>query len=226
MTRYCTLDIEVENVPRQRDRVKRLKEMRLGWGCISEPETGRILHFQFESLSEALERLAGRMVVGWNILAHDLPILSLHSGSDLPINGVCDLCYEVKQKCGLWLKLDEVVLHTLGVSRCFPYSVPEMIRRRRWDLVASRCEHDVRDCENLFAFVQRYGYILYEEGKIGVSVQGGVPAWEAPPEQKPTPRQVRALRDLGRKVPTTRHEAQRLLIQTQEFWARQHARGV
>lgn len=221
--KLCFLDLETENVSQERDPQRRLQALRIGWLCISFPESEGVRHFQRYRLGEAVDSLDGRTVVGWNLNGHDLPLLALHTQRALPIVASIDLFRLVKEASGLALGQDEVVRCTLGYSRDFPISVPAMFRRRAWDLIASRCEYDVRTLEKLFAFVQHYGYILNREGRVGLSVDGGVPAWTPPEPMPPTPRQINALRNLGRKIPATAHEAQRLLSNTRDFWTKAHA---
>jgi hypothetical protein len=126
--RFCALDLETENVC-QKDRTHgRFQHLRIAWICVSDPATGRIRHFRKERMAEAIEAMRGRVVVGWGIDAHDLPLLAVQYGQALPIVGTLDLCAACHEACGLWLSLEDVTAHTLGYKRDIAGSVPSMIR--------------------------------------------------------------------------------------------------
>lgn len=111
--------------------------------------------------------LQADVVVGWNILAFDLPIIKrVASEQGYPDPGLthpntCDLFDRIRAHTGRWYKLgDCAVANGVGEKSADGQQAAEWLRSGNWEAAAKYCEQDVRLTQRLFDLARADGLVL------------------------------------------------------------------
>lgn len=125
---------------------------------------------QYESYLEAdLPALWKRMeaasvVVGYNIIGFDLPVLNNYYPGDLLKLPRVDIMYMLEEKIGFRVKLDDVAQATLGVGKSGNgLMAVEYWKKGEIDKLREYCLQDVRVTKELFDYIQSYKHAKYRD---------------------------------------------------------------
>lgn len=202
--KYVVLDIETANpVADWRDH----DALGISWAVVYRSCEDRYMHFQAKNIQAMAANIADAdMIVGWNSIAFDIPLLyavGKKMGVPLAYRDIphCDLMALCEDATGHKLGLDEVAAWTIGLHKIGARAMaPALARAGEWAMLATYCEHDVMLTRRLFEFASRHGYLMCEGNqRIGIQVPGGVPAC-MPESQAPSEKQLRYLADLQQRA--------------------------
>jgi len=140
---------------------ERLHLMGISWGCMWSTATGEVEHFDeytFSRLAQALERAA--LVVSFNGIKFDVPLLSGYLKRELTIPRHCDLLAIIYQSCGKRYSLDDIAAANLGYGKTgYGGHAPELFRSGRIADLATYCARDVGLTRDLFFLAVARGWL-------------------------------------------------------------------
>jgi DEAD/DEAH box helicase domain-containing protein len=91
------------------------------------------------------------LVIGYNHLWFDLPVLQKYSDYDLKKLPSYDIMLEIEKKIGFKVKLDDVCKSTLGSKKTDSYEVyKHYYKDKNWEPLIDYCMHDVKLTNELF----------------------------------------------------------------------------
>lgn len=189
-----------------------LRAAGIGWMCVYAIHERRMYHFDRHTAKDAASLLNGAVVVGWNIDDFDIPLYEACTGIALQPHHTEDLFAKAKAATGgVWIGVDEAAKFTIGRGKTGNGAdAPALAQAGRWAELALYTSDDVMLEHDVFAFVQKHGYLRFAEGIVPLSVWCGVDAWQWPHRQA-TERQVAAIRAKGLADPLDYYEARRIL---------------
>jgi DEAD/DEAH box helicase domain-containing protein len=120
---------------------------------------GRFRHFWESEIGDLVEQLrAADLVVGFNILAFDYPVLGGYSNLDFTQLPTCDLMIHVQKALGYRVKLDSLASETLGLRK----SADGMMALQWWqsgqlELIRDYCQQDVDVTRRLYEYGRDHG---------------------------------------------------------------------
>ncbi len=132
--------------------------------CDLEEATFRV--FREDDFPALIEELrSADMVVGFNVMGFDYPVLSGYSGEDyrrtLP---TLDLLEEIEATLGKRIGLSKLAQATLGAEKSADGLISlQWFREGRFDLIESYCKKDVELLRDLYLFGRREGYLCHRD---------------------------------------------------------------
>lgn len=121
----------------------------------------RFRHFLESEIGALIDQLcAANLVVGFNILAFDYPVLGGYTDKDLTQLPTCDLMPHVQQALGYRVKLDSLAEQTLGLRK----SADGLMALHWWrtgqiDLIRDYCQQDVDVTRRLYEYGRDHGHL-------------------------------------------------------------------
>ena len=149
--------------------------LRRGEGGVSclvlwSARTGRPHLFDANTLSESISMLeASDVVLSFNGVGFDVPVLEGVSGKNLDIKEHLDLLQLIWEKIGKQsgYKLTECAERTLGISKNGDgMMAPQLAEDGKWGQLLDYCLHDVHLTRNLFLYAQKHGGIVDVDGEL------------------------------------------------------------
>jgi len=144
---------------------------KLGFGCAvaynSETDSYEVFRAGKE-LAAYLLKATGHILVGWNSIRFDLPVLldeididSYNALQDKPhLDLLADFYRRVNGR--FRVSLDNAAQNTLGVGKIGNGAdAPLLLRQGRWDELVAYCRVDVEITRRLFEFGVEHGHIAY-----------------------------------------------------------------
>jgi hypothetical protein len=131
------------------------------WCNWSGGNDGRYLLFgpgEHEGLASVLE--SADLVVDFNGLFHDKPLLETLCGRDIAYQRHCDLYVEFRDQTKEYCSLESLANATLGESKPRVDSAPKLVAADKWSTLFSKCMRDVEYTKRIFFHVAENGYVL------------------------------------------------------------------
>lgn len=141
----------------------------------------RFRHYLEAEMDALVAQLcAADLVVGFNILAFDYPVLRGYTDLDLSQIPTCDMMTHVQQALGYRVKLDSLAEQTLGVRK----SADGLLALRWWqegqiDLIRDYCQQDVDITRRLYEYGRDHGHLWAWDRQARQRVRVPV-RWEVP----------------------------------------------
>jgi len=123
----------------------------------------RYVAFMEKDVKDFLEILKeAELVVGYNHIWFDLPVLQKYADYDLKQLTNYDIMVEFEKKSGFKAKLDDLCKSNLGTKKTDTYEKYSKYHKEgRWDLLIDYCLHDVKLTEELFQMILAKKEIKY-----------------------------------------------------------------
>lgn len=148
-------DPHIKSLPRDRQ----LKAMRLGC-AVTCGEHGDFVEWFPRDLNDLWNELGeADLIVGWNIVDFDLPVLNANCDDQYDLSGIpCyDIFAEIRRATGRWYKLEDVAQANLGRGKLADGQMAaEWLRSGDEALIAKAvqyCQHDVQLTVDLYAIL-------------------------------------------------------------------------
>jgi DNA polymerase elongation subunit (family B) len=104
------------------------------------------------------------LIVGFNHLWFDIPVLKKYSSYDVKTLHCYDIMAEFEKKAGHRIKLDSIAEATLGQNKTDSYSVYRSYHLEgKWAELTDYCMHDVLITEKIFRLVLQDRPIMYKD---------------------------------------------------------------
>ncbi|MDI6823991.1 MAG: ribonuclease H-like domain-containing protein [Bacillota bacterium] len=139
--------------------------LRLACGVVWSTRWRRFEDYLEDQASLLVERLRGAdLVVGFNLLAFDYPVLAPYAGGQLDGIPTLDILRELETRLGYRVSLASLAMATLGRGKTADgVQSVQWFREGRLDLVIEYCRADVQVTRELFEFGLRHGYLLFPD---------------------------------------------------------------
>jgi DEAD/DEAH box helicase domain-containing protein len=101
------------------------------------------------------------LIVGFNIIGFDLPVLKKYFDHDLQGLPLLDIMYEVMYSCGKRFKLDYLAEGSLGLNKTADgLMAVEFYRQGRIDELIDYCRQDVKITKDLYEYGSKHNYLI------------------------------------------------------------------
>lgn len=139
--------------------------LRLACGVVWSTRWRRFEDYLEDQASLLVERLRGAdLVVGFNLLAFDYPVLAPYAGGRLDGIRTLDILRELETRLGYRVSLASLAMATLGRGKTADgVQSVQWFREGRLDLVIEYCRADVQVTRELFEFGLHHGYLLFPD---------------------------------------------------------------
>lgn len=114
----------------------------------------------FHNIPSILER--ADLIVGFNSIGFDLPVLKPHYPGDISKLPQLDLLDVIKQEAGHRVSLDAVAKETLGTQKIgHGLDAIAYYQNAEWEKLAKYCMKDVEITRDIYDFGREHGYIKF-----------------------------------------------------------------
>lgn len=167
---YLVVDIETKTLVESVGGWKNFKLLEVSIACAYDSRTNKTYSYRENELGALIELCKQRLVIGYNILGFDLPILEKYG---LPSEGLdtFDLMLDIHNVSGWkFVKLDKIAAATLGTNK----SADGLMAVEWWktgeiDKIIEYCIKDVEITRDLFKFGMSNGYVKIEKADGGAA---------------------------------------------------------
>ncbi len=183
MGQPLVFDIETQNTFQEVGKYdhRLLKVSLVGAFDYATGEYSSYLESELPSLWAKMEQAS--VVVGYNIIGFDLPVLNNYYPGDLQKLPTFDLMYLLEAQIGFRLKLDDVAKATLGEGKSGSgLMAVEYWKKGEIEKLRDYCLQDVKVTKDLFDYVRTYRHLKYKD-RQGTEIV--VPIVAALPEERP-----------------------------------------
>ena len=160
---YIVFDIETYS-PSGSNKID-TKEFRSSVACAYISWTDQYVGFFEDQTEKLLEMFVeADLVVGYNHLWFDLPVLQKYSSYNLMDLSSYDIMVEFEKKAGFKAKLDDLAKATLGTAKTDSYEVyKHYYKDDKWFELLDYCMHDVQITNSLFQKNLRGDKLFYQD---------------------------------------------------------------
>ncbi len=137
--------------------------MRVSIGVTYSSEKGKFRVFEEEDMPALITELKeADLVIGYNIIGFDYPVLSYYSSFDFSTLPTCDLMVDIRKSTGKRLKLDNVAQTTLNLGKSADGLLAlKWFHEGAFAKIALYCKEDVRITRDVHLFGQKNRWVYY-----------------------------------------------------------------
>ncbi|MBT8339048.1 MAG: DUF1998 domain-containing protein, partial [Desulfatitalea sp.] len=162
--KYVVFDLETQRSAQEVGGWHRADRMRISCGVVYDAERDHFSVYTEDRVAALIDHLKrAELVVGFNCRRFDYKVLSGYTPFDLSQLPTLDLLQQVHQRLGFRLSLDHLASKTLGAQKTADgLDALRWWRQGKMDKIVDYCRADVRITRDLFHFLRRTGYLLYQ----------------------------------------------------------------
>jgi len=163
--RVLVLDLETQRSAEEVGGWHNAHLMRLAVAVVYDALEDRFESYTEKEVHELLRRLGeGELVVGYNLLRFDYPVLRGYTGEDLAALPTFDLLADLHAKLGFRISLGHLAEHTLGAAKTGDgLDSLRWWREGRVQKVIDYCRRDVDITRRLFEHGARERHVIFEK---------------------------------------------------------------
>lgn len=141
--------------------------MRVSFGVTYSSETKTFKGFEEEDMPALISELqAADLVIGYNIISFDYPVLSYYTALDFSTLPSFDLMVDLKNRMGVRLKLDNVAQATLQTGKsAHGLTALKWFHEGEFAQIALYCKEDVRITRDVHLFGCEHQFVYYHDKK-------------------------------------------------------------
>ncbi len=141
--------------------------MRVSIGVTYDTRLGDYQVFEEDDVQELIETLkAADLVVGYNIIGFDYPVLSGYTDFDFSTLSTCDMLADITQLLGFRLKLESVAQATLNEGKSADgLAALRWFKEGDFAKIAIYCKEDVRITKEVYEYGMKHHCIYYTDRK-------------------------------------------------------------
>ena|SRR3989344_5835294 len=171
---YLVVDIETKTLVEAVGGWGNFKKLEVSVACAYDSRTNETYAFRENELAKLIELCQDRLIIGYNVLGFDLPVLEKY-GLDLNGLDVFDLMLDI-HNVSQWkyVKLEKIATATLGIGKSADgLQAVEWWKQGEVDKIIEYCKRDVEVTRDLFLYGMREGHVKIEKAD-GVPAQFNV----------------------------------------------------
>ncbi len=161
---YVVFDIESQKIFAEVD--GNHKELGVSYMAYYRSDTKRIEGFfendvlKFKDIIDQAD-----LIIGYNIIEFDFPVLEAYFPINLPQTKICDIFKIIYKKHKIYLKLDNIAEATLGAGKiAHGLDAIRFYREGNFAKLKEYCDSDVQITTDLYDFINENGYFYYNDG--------------------------------------------------------------
>ncbi len=161
---FLVLDVETRHSAQEAGGWSALDRMGVSVAVLYDSRSDAFTSYGQEDIPELAERLSsGPLVVGFNTIRFDYPVLAPHAPAcDFKKLPSLDMLAKIYATLGYRVSLDNLGEATLGVGKSADGAAAlRWWKERRLDLIEAYCRQDVALTRNLYLFGRENGYLLH-----------------------------------------------------------------
>jgi DEAD/DEAH box helicase domain-containing protein len=169
---YLVFDVESKNIFDEVSGDDVYKELGISYMSYYRSDTDKIEGFfeddvpKFKALMDNAD-----MIIGYNIIGFDYPVLKAYFEFDEKKYNTCDLYKIIHDQHKIHLKLDNITTATLGGGKiAHGLDAIRFYREGQLDKLKEYCDSDVELTKNAYEFIKQNGFCYYIDG-IGNKVK-------------------------------------------------------
>jgi DEAD/DEAH box helicase domain-containing protein len=182
---YIVFDVEVKQISEETHDYD-LKSLGVSYMAYYRSDTDKIEGFfdedvpKFKALMDQAD-----LIIGYNIIGFDFPVLEGYLPVALPDHKICDLYKIIHNQHKIHLKLDNLTTATFGAGKiAHGLDALRFYREGNLDKLKEYCDMDVKLTTDLYKFIKENGYCFYTDGlgnkvKLEVDLGQSTPAEDA-----------------------------------------------
>lgn len=157
---YLVVDIETKTLVDAVGGWKNFKQLEVSVACAYDSKTDQMLTYRENELSELIALCRDRLVVGYNIIGFDLPVLEKYGLEPAKIDSF-DIMLDVQNVSGWrFVKLERIVQATLGAGKSAEGTMAvEWWKEGKIDKIIEYCQQDVALTRDLLRHGMEKGFI-------------------------------------------------------------------
>jgi DEAD/DEAH box helicase domain-containing protein len=166
--RVVYFDLETQRSAAEVGGWQNTHRMRLALGVVYDERDERFTVYREADAEALIGDLRGAdLVVGYNVLRFDYPVLSAYADGPLVSIATFDMLPALRARLRQRLPLANLAGATLGAGKSADgLQSLAWVREGRLDLVEAYCRHDVELTRDLFRYALRHGHVYFElEGR-------------------------------------------------------------
>lgn len=157
---YLVVDIETKTLVDAVGGWKNFKQLEVSIACAYDSKTDQMLVYHEKDLPDLIALCQERVVVGYNVVGFDLPVLEKY-GLELGKIETFDIMLDVQNVSGWkFVKLERVAMATLGVGKSAEGTqAVEWWKEGKVDKIIEYCQQDVAVTRDVFRHGMEKGFI-------------------------------------------------------------------
>jgi len=161
---FLVVDIETKTLVDAVGGWKNFKQLEVSVACAYDSKTKQMHSYLEKDLKDLIELCKERLVIGYNILGFDLPVLEKYGLSPGDLN-TFDLMQDIQNISGWrFLKLEKVATATLGTGKSADgVMAVEWWKEGKIDQIIEYCKKDVEVTRDVFLHGLNHGHVKIEK---------------------------------------------------------------
>ncbi len=159
--RYVVFDLETKNTFEDVGGRANMHKLEVSVGVAYNSGTDTYTVYREDELGKMVEELrSAEVVVGYNIVGFDYPVLQRYTEFDLYQLPTIDLMLGIEHTLGYRIGLDKVAAATLGTGKSgHGLQAIEWFKNGQWELLIKYCKQDVKVTRDLYEFGLDNGFV-------------------------------------------------------------------
>ncbi len=164
---FLVVDIETKTLVDAVGGWKNFKQLEVSVACAYDSKTDQFLSYREDQLGELVSLCKERLLVGYNLLGFDLPVLEKYGLPQASELDVFDIMVDVHNVSGWrFVKLDKIATATLNVGKSADgIMAVEWWKQGEVDKIIEYCLQDVKVTRDVFLHGLNKGFIKIEKAE-------------------------------------------------------------
>lgn len=162
---YLVVDIETKNLAEDVGGWKNFKQLEVSVACAYDSKTDKFYSYTEDKMGELVGLCKDRLLIGYNLVGFDLPIMEKYGLPPVKDLDVFDLMLDIHNVSGWkYVKLDKIASATLGAGKSADgLMAVEWWKQGEVQKIIEYCLKDVEVTRDLFQFGMKNGFVEIEK---------------------------------------------------------------
>ena len=175
---FVAFDLETKNTFDEVGGRANMHKLEISVGVTYNSRTDSYTTYREDELAGLVEELQEtELVVGYNIVGFDYPVLQSYTDFDLYQLPTMDVMLSLEHSLGYRIGLDKVAAATLGTGKSgHGLQAIDWYRNGQWDLLIKYCRQDVKVTKDVYEFGRDNGFLYIPKAgdrrRIDVRIDG------------------------------------------------------
>lgn len=158
---FIAFDVETKKSFEEVGGRNHMEKLEISVAVTYNSKTDEYTTYREHQLEDMVEELkTAEVVVGFNIIGFDYPVLQPYTQFDLYQLPTMDMMLGLEHELGYRIGLDKVASATLGLGKSgHGLQAIDWYREGQWDLLIKYCRQDVKVTKDIFEFARDNGFL-------------------------------------------------------------------